>query len=259
MKLMGILNVTPDSFSDGGRWTDGDVAIRHGLAMWAEGAALLDVGGESTRPGAAVVPPEAEAARVIPVIRALAAEGCHVSVDTRRASVAAAALRAGARWINDVSAGADPDMFAVMRDAEASVLMHMRGTPATMQAQAQYQDVVTEVITELSPRLAAAEAAGVRNLYVDPGIGFAKTLDHNLSLLRALPTFTRWRPTLLGASRKSFIGVLTGQSNAAERLEGSLAVALHAARCGVMVLRVHDVAATRRALTVWAALQEPPC
>jgi dihydropteroate synthase len=259
VKLMGILNVTPDSFSDGGRYLDPAVAVDRGRALFAEGAAWVDVGGESTRPGAAPVPPEEEARRVIPVVRALAAEG-PVSVDTRRASVARAAIDAGASMINDVSGGADPAMFPVAAAAGCIlVLMHMRGEPADMMRHAVYGDVCDEVWAALDDGREAAVRAGVAagRVVLDPGIGFAKTPEHNLALLRDLPRRTAGRRVLLGASRKSFIGAITGQARPEERLEGSLAVALHARAAGVELLRVHDVAATRRALAVWDAVAPP--
>lgn len=250
MRLMGILNVTPDSFSDGGVHAD---PVAAGLRMVAEGAAWIDVGGESTRPGAAPVEEAEERARVIPVIRALADRGVSISIDTRHAGVAAAAIEAGARLVNDVSAGADPDMFAVVaRAGVPMVLMHMRGTPATMQALAAYDDVVAEVWAELDERARLARAAGITELLFDPGIGFAKRLEHNLALLRALPGD---RPVLLGVSRKRFIGELTGQDVPAERVEGSIAVAIRAREAGVAILRVHDVLATARALRVWEAVR----
>ncbi|MFN7142427.1 MAG: dihydropteroate synthase [Myxococcota bacterium] len=254
---MGILNVTPDSFSDGGRYVDHDAAVAHGLALFEEGAAWVDVGGESTRPGAAAVSPEDEAARVVPVVRALASRG-PVSVDTRRASVARAAIDVGATLINDVSGGRDPEMLPLVAAAGcAIVLMHMRGEPDTMQRLAVYDDVCAEVWGHLDARAGAARAAGVadENILLDPGIGFAKTLDHNVALLRDLPRRTSGRRVLVGASRKAFLGALTGVTRPADRLEGSLAVALHAKDAGVAVLRVHDVAATRRALAVWEALR----
>lgn len=252
MRLMGIVNVTPDSFSDGGLHFDPGVAIAHGLALAAEGAAVLDIGGESTRPGAGAVPAEEELRRVVPVIEGLRDAGVAISVDTRRAAVARAARDAGATWVNDVSGGADPAMFAAVRGL-IYVLMHTRGTPATMQRDTDYTDVCAEVWAWLAAR---AEASGLdpASVVLDPGIGFAKTADQNLALLRDLPCRTG-RPVLVGASRKSFIGAITGQAEPGLRLEGSLAVALHARDAGVAVLRVHDVAATRRALAVWDTLK----
>ena len=261
MLLMGIVNVTPDSFSDGGRL--GDAAVQHGLRLLEEGADWLDIGGESTRPGAAAVPPEEEAARVLPVIHALrhARPDAKLSIDTRRASVAAAALAAGVQMVNDVSGGADPEMLPLVARAGAEiVLMHMRGDPATMMAQTGYGNVVREVWAALVERRDAALHAGidVSRIHLDPGIGFAKTTPQNLALLHTLPEYAAQHPVLLGASRKAFLGALTGQSNPAERVEGSVAVALWAVTAGVRILRVHDVAATRRALVVWKAIREAP-
>ncbi len=226
----------------------------HGaVARLEEGAHAVDVGGESTRPGAAPVPPEEELRRVLPVVRSLAREGI-VSVDTRRASVARAVLDAGAHTINDVSGGRDPEMLPLLAKARCDViLMHMRGVPATMQEHASYVDPVREVWEELGADVARAVDAGVdpSRITWDPGLGFAKLLEHNLAILRALPAYTAERSVLVGASRKRFIGALTGQERAEDRLEGSLAVALHAAACNAAWVRVHDVAATARAFAVW--------
>lgn len=260
MKIMGILNVTPDSFSDGvdsaSRSAHGDFVTR-GLALLAEGADILDVGGESTRPGATMITESVERSRVTPVLRELRGRSPHaiLSIDTRHASVAAAAIEAGANFVNDVSAGADPDMFDVVARAGVPiVLMHMRGNPDTMQSLARYRDVCTEVWEELESRDRVAAEAGITDRWLDPGIGFAKDTEQNLEILRDLPKRRRHR-ILLGASRKAFIGRITGQSVAAERIEGSLAVALAAYDAGVGILRVHDVAATRRALAVWSGIR----
>ncbi len=254
MQVMGIVNATPDSFSDGGAY--GPVA--HALRLRAEGADWVDVGGESTRPGAAPVAPEEEERRVLPVVRALVAAGAAVSIDTRHASTAAAAIQAGARMVNDVSAGADPEMFSVTARAGAAlVLMHMRGVPATMQGLAHYDDVQVEVWRELEARRGAAVAAGCHDLWLDPGIGFAKTADQSLALLRGLRGRDNTR-VLVGASRKSMLAGYGAPSGAplppSARLEASLAVAIHCATVGVGMVRVHDVAATRRALAAWSAL-----
>jgi dihydropteroate synthase len=258
---MGILNVTPDSFSDGGLRTDSRDAIAAGLAMAADGADIVDIGGESTRPGAAVVPPDVEQDRVLPVIRALAANGLCVSVDTRNASTMRAALAAGARIVNDVSALAhDPLSAAVVAEhACPVVLMHMRGTPATMTACAVYDDVVAEVRAELSTRIDAAVQAGIRpeQIAIDPGIGFAKRPAQSRSVLQGLPDLVSLGyPVLVGLSRKSFIGALTEEPEAARRLGGSLAAGLFAALRGAAILRVHDVRETVQALRVWHALFE---
>lgn len=256
--LMGILNVTPDSFSDGGRFLDRDAALRHARRMVAEGADLLDVGGESSRPGAEPVGPAEEIARVLPVIEAIGELGVPLSIDTTKARVAEAALDAGADWINDISAlGGDPEMAPLAADRGCPVvLMHMRGTPRTMQGDTAYDDVVREVLDYLLERVDVAASAGIGRdrVLIDPGIGFGKAPGHNLSLLRAVPALVRTGlPVLVGASRKSFLGACFGQ-RPGERLEGSLAAALAAAAGGAQVVRVHDVGATRRALDVFAGI-----
>jgi dihydropteroate synthase len=258
---MGILNVTPDSFSDGGRRTDARDAIAAGLAMAAEGADIIDVGGESTRPGAAAVPPEVEQDRVVPVIRALAAEGHCVSVDTRNSATMRVALAAGARIVNDVSALAyDPLSAGVVAEHDCPVvLMHMRGEPATMHAQAIYADLVAEVRAELSIRIEAAIQAGVRReqIAVDPGIGFAKRAEHSLAALQGLPGLASLGyPILIGVSRKSFVGAISREPDADRRLGGSLAAALFAVLRGASILRVHDVQETIQAFRVWQTLFE---
>jgi dihydropteroate synthase len=260
-RLMGVVNVTPDSFADGGRFLDRAAAIAHGRALAAEGADIVDVGGESTRPGAAPAPVEDELRRVLPVVEALARDGLLVSVDTRRAAVMRAALAAGARIVNDVAALADAGALElVARAGAAVVLMHMRGEPATMQADPRYADVVGEVAAFLAARVAACRAAGIgdERLCVDPGIGFGKTVEHNLALLRGLAAL---RPPgvalLVGASRKGFVARLSAGEPPAARLPGSLAAALAAASRGADILRVHDVAATRQALAVWRAIEPP--
>jgi dihydropteroate synthase len=238
---MGVLNVTPDSFSDGGRWLDPVAAVEHGLAMVAEGADVVDVGGESTRPGAEPVDEAEERRRVVRVIEALAPH-VRVSVDTRRASVAEAAIEAGATMLNDVSAS----LHEVAAAADVSwVAMHMRGEPRTMQSEAHYDDVVREVRDYLVERAERAQSAGVREVWVDPGIGFAKTGDHNLSLLRHLDELVATGfPVLVGASRKTFIGRLTGDAPVDDRFEGSLAAATWAMAGGARMVRVHDVRPT---------------
>jgi len=247
---MGVLNVTPDSFSDGGRWTDPKAAVAHGLAMVAEGADVVDVGGESTRPGAAEVPIEEELRRVVPVIDALAPH-VRVSIDTRKREVAEAALDAGATIVNDVSAS----LYEVAAAGHAGwVAMHMRGTPLTMQQEAVYDEVVSEVREFLLHRVRLALAAGVEELWIDPGLGFAKTAEHNLALLARLEELVATRhPVLVGASRKSFIGRLTGGAPVEDRLEGSLAVAVWAMEKGAAMVRVHDVRATVQAARLVAA------
>ncbi|MBE0532059.1 MAG: dihydropteroate synthase [Rhodospirillales bacterium] len=259
--VMGIINVTPDSFSDGGEFLDAERAIAHGRRLVAEGADILDVGGESTRPGAAAVSPETETARVLPVVRALAAEGFAVSIDTRRAAVMKAALEAGARIVNDITAlEGDPRAPGVVADAAAPVvLMHMQGEPGTMQNDPRYVDAALDVFDYLRDRIAACEAAGIprRRIAVDPGIGFGKTVAHNLRILGCLELFLGLGCViLLGVSRKSFIGRLSHGEPPAERLAGSLAAALAGAARGAHILRVHDVAETRQALAVWQAIAD---
>jgi dihydropteroate synthase len=258
-RIMGVLNVTPDSFSDGGRHLDPDTAIRTGLAMAAEGADIIDVGGESTRPGAPALAPAAEQARILPVIAALATAGLRVSVDTRNAGTMEAALAAGASIVNDVSGLThDPAATAVVAaHACPVVLMHMRGTPATMNAQAVYRDVVQEVKAELATRLDAALAAGIepRQIVLDPGIGFAKLGPQSVALLRGLSELLGLGcPLLVGVSRKSFIGRLSEEPDPRRRLGGSLAAGLFAVAQGASILRVHDVRETVQSLRVWHAL-----
>ncbi|MBS0559321.1 MAG: dihydropteroate synthase, partial [Proteobacteria bacterium] len=229
--------------------------------MRAAGADIIDIGGESTRPGSVPTPPGIEQARILPVIRALAAAGALVSVDTRSAATMRAALDTGAAIVNDISGLAhDPEAAGVVARAGcAAVLMHMRGTPATMGTLARYDDVVANVADELAARLAAACAAGVRaeRIVLDPGIGFAKTGEHNIALLRGLPVLARLgRPLLVGVSRKRFIGTLTRVDTPANRLPGSLAAALFALARGAAILRVHDVAETVQALRVWRVLEQ---
>lgn len=256
---MGVVNVTPDSFSDGGAHRDAAVAIRTGLAMAEAGADIIDVGGESTRPGAPPTSPEEERARVLPVIRGLAAQGLCVSVDTRHAPTMAAALDAGAAIVNDVTALThDSDAAGVVaRRGCPVVLMHMRGTPATMNAEARYVDVALDVVAELAARIAAAERAGVvrEQIAIDPGIGFAKLAPQSVEMLRRLPELAMLGcPIVVGVSRKSFLGHLTGEADPRRRLPGSLAAGLFAVMRGAHILRVHDVAETMQALRVWQAL-----
>jgi dihydropteroate synthase len=259
--IMGILNVTPDSFSDGGRHLAPGTAIEAGLAMHEDGADLIDIGGESTRPGAAPVSPAEEQERILPVIEALASRGVAVSVDTRHAATMRAALDAGARIVNDVTALAhDPASAAVAAAARAPVvLMHMRGTPQTMMDHASYGDVAAEVTRELAARIAEAEAAGIAraSIAVDPGIGFAKHHAHNVELLDRLAILHNLGCHILaGVSRKRFIGALAGEAVADRRGPGSLAAALAALDRGASILRVHDVAATVQAVRVWRGLRE---
>ncbi|HEX5989860.1 MAG TPA: dihydropteroate synthase [Solirubrobacterales bacterium] len=257
-KLMGVVNVTPDSFSDGGLYFDPEAAVAHGRELAAAGAEILDVGGESTRPGAEAVPEDEELRRVIPVIRGSAAAGTRISVDTSKAAVAAAALDAGAEIVNDITAlRGDQEMARLCAERQATVvLMHMRGEPRTMQDDPRYGDVVAEVKAFLAGRLEAAVAAGIaeERVWLDPGIGFGKTAAHNMELLRRLGELRELgRPLVIGTSRKSFIGKVDG-SAAGERLGGTIASSVLAAAEGAEVLRVHDVAEVRQALAVATAI-----
>lgn len=256
--VMGILNVTPDSFSDGGEWFDGAAAIAHGRELVAQGAEILDVGGESTRPGAAPVGPDEELRRVVPVVERLAAEGAgRLSIDTTKVAVARAALDAGATYVNDVSALREPGMAELVAERGCDCcLMHMRGEPRTMQEDPQYGDVVDDVKAYLTARAEAAVAAGIpeARIQVDPGIGFGKTTAHNLELLRRLPEVVALGfPVVIGTSRKSFLGRITGRDDPKQRLYGTIASNVLALAAGASVFRVHDVAAVRDALAVAAA------
>ncbi len=255
VRIMGILNVTPDSFSDGGLHHSFDAAVARGEEMRAQGADILDIGGESTRPGAAPVSKEDETARVVPVIDAL---GGVVSVDTRKSTVARPAIAAGAGLINDVSALTyDADMLAAVAQSGAAVcLMHAQGDPKTMQDDPVYDNVALDIYDYLAARVAVCEAAGVPRgrIIVDPGIGFGKTQAHNLALIRNLSLFHGLGcAVLLGVSRKRFIGSVTGVELAQNRLAGSLALALEGVRQGVQMLRVHDIEETRQAIKMWQA------
>jgi len=256
--LMGVLNLTPDSFSDGGRLESPDAAVAHAERLLAEGADLLDLGAESTRPGAPPVPVEEELERLLPVLRRLRDCGRALSVDTRKPAVMRAVIGEGADLINDVTGFVDPAAVAAVRDsAVGCCVMHMRGDPLTMQRSPVYRDVVGEVRSWLADRAAALQDAGVGRdrIIVDPGIGFGKTLDHNLALLAHLDAIVGDRlPVLVGVSRKSMLGVITGRP-VDERLPGSLAAMLAAVQAGAGIVRVHDVAASRDALAVWAAIR----
>ncbi len=253
-RIMGIVNITPDSFSDGGRYLDPDAACRRAERLILEGADLLDLGGESTRPGSDPVPAEEEIARVVPVIGEIAKLGVPVSIDTSKAEVARAALEAGAVIVNDVTALGDPAMATLVAETGAGlVLMHMLGRPKTMQTDPVYADLIGEVGAFLVERRARAEAAGVERdrILLDPGIGFGKRLEHNLTLLARLPELASLgSPVLVGASRKRFLSTLTGVSEPEDRVAGSVAAAVAARMRGAAVLRVHDVAATREGLAV---------
>jgi dihydropteroate synthase len=256
---MGILNVTPDSFSDGGDHLDPAAAIAAGHRMVADGAAILDIGGETTRPGSTPTPPAEEQRRILPVIAGLRDAGVPISVDTRNAATMAAALDEGAAIVNDVSGlSHDPAAAALLaRRGCPVILMHMRGTPETMNGLAQYGDVAADIARELAATVAWAGQAGIARdqIALDPGIGFAKIGEQNIALLRGLPHLTALGfPLVVGVSRKRFIGTLTGRAAAKQRDAGSLAAGLFALRQGARILRVHDVAATVDAVRVWHAL-----
>ncbi len=262
--VMGIVNVTPDSFSDGGQWLDAQLAVRHGLELASQGATILDVGGESTRPGAEPVCEAEELRRVMPVIEGLVAAGtpARISIDTSKAPVAAAALAAGAALVNDVTAlRSDPAIAGVVAATQADVcLMHMLGEPRTMQDNPHYDDVVSEVKSFLEARMAFAVGAGIaeERILLDPGIGFGKTLEHNLELLRRLDELVAiGRPVVMGASRKSFLGRLTGRE-VDDRVAATVAVNVLAFERGARVFRVHDVGPTHDALQVVAATVRRP-
>lgn len=258
-RIMAILNVTPDSFSDGGRFATAEAAVAGAMALADAGADLLDIGGESTRPGAVPVPPVEEAARVAPVIRAVAERWTGpISIDTRNAEVAARAAEAGAGLINDVSGLTHDEGMAEVaaRTGLPVCLMHAQGDPQTMQEAPRYDDVLLDVYDHLAERVAAAEAAGIarERIVVDPGIGFGKTLEHNLALLEGMSLFHGLGcPILLGASRKRFVGTLGDAPEARDRMPGSVAVALAGLAQGVQIIRVHDMGATRQAVACWRA------
>ena len=260
--IMGIVNVTPDSFADGGRYLDPATAVRHARALAAEGADLLDVGAESTRPGSPGVAVGEERGRLLPVLeRLLDGPPCPVSVDTSKPDVAEAALALGAHMVNDITALTDGLELAQVCAAHGAALavMHMQGTPRTMQANPRYDDLLGEVRARLETAVATAEAAGVATdaICVDPGIGFGKTVDHNLTLLKRLDAFrSLGKPILVGPSRKSFIGALLDQVPPADRLEGTLAACVLAVAAGAHIVRVHDVAAVRRAVRVAEAIRD---
>jgi len=255
--VMGVVNVTPDSFSDGGAWLDPVAAIEHGRELAAQGAQILDIGGESTRPGAEPVSESEELRRVVPVLEGLTGVAARLSIDTSKAAVAAAAIAAGATIVNDVTAlRGDPQMAALVAQRGCEVcLMHMRGEPRTMQHDPRYDDVVDDVRAFLAQRLAFAVAAGIaeRRIWLDPGIGFGKTIDHNLELLSRLDEIVALgRPVVVGTSRKSFLGTITGRG-AGDRVPGTIATNVLALARGARVFRVHDVAPARDALLVAAA------
>lgn len=261
VRIMGIVNVTSDSFYEGSRTADTAAAVARGVRMLEEGADIIDVGGESTRPGAVPIAEDEETARVVPVVDALRREGALVSVDTRNGSVMRAALDAGARIVNDITAfSKDPSALKLVAERNAAVvLMHMQGNPLDMQKAPQYANAPREVRDWLAGRFAAARAAGIDadNIAVDPGIGFGKTAQHNLQILEHLSLYRDVGCALLiGASRKSFIAKVSAGEQASERLPGSLAAALAAVARGTHILRVHDVAETHQALAVWNAIAQ---
>jgi dihydropteroate synthase len=258
--VMGILNVTPDSFSDGGRFLDHERAVEHGLRMVGEGADLLDVGGESTRPGSEAVPVDEELARVLPVLKRLVAEvDVPISIDTRKADVAAPALDAGASIVNDVSGARDRRMFDTVRSSEAGmVLMHMLGEPKTMQVEPRYVDVVREVHEYLAERIQAAEAAGIDRdrIAADPGLGFGKTSGQSMELMRSIDAFLDLGvPIVVGPSRKSFIGAALGDAPVDQRLEGTAGAVAWLAGRGAHILRVHDVGTMVKVVSVVDAIR----
>ncbi len=259
--IMGILNVTPDSFSDGGEFLSVTRALEHARRMLEAGAAIIDVGGESTRPGASSVPVEEEQARTVPVVRALVEElGAVVSIDTSKPEVMRAAVEAGAELINDVNALRAPGALEAAAESGVAVcLMHMQGTPRDMQQDPRYRDVVAEVQAFLRERASACLEAGIpaESIILDPGFGFGKRLEHNLTLFRRLSELAAiGYPLLVGVSRKSMVGALTGQDDPRRRVYGSVALALLAVQRGASILRVHDVAATREVLACWEAIEE---
>jgi dihydropteroate synthase len=257
-RIMGVLNVTPDSFSDGGEWFELDAAIAHGRELVASGAAIVDVGGESTRPGSVPVGEQEELRRIVPVIAGLRDSGAQISVDTYKRGVAEAALAAGATYVNDVTAfRAEPDLAGLVADAGCDCcLMHMLGVPRTMQVEPRYDDVVSEVKAFLEERLAHAVGAGIaeERVHLDPGIGFGKTIEHNLELLRRLDELAALgQPLVVGTSRKSFLARITGRDDPGQRVIGTVATNVLALERGATVFRVHDVSETRDALAVAAA------
>jgi len=261
--IMGVLNCTPDSFSDGGEFLDTSAAIARGLSMWESGAAIIDVGGESTRPGSKPVAADEELSRVIPVVEALAAQGCQVSIDTMKAEVMRQAIAAGAVMVNDVSALREPGSLGVVAAADVDVcLMHMQGTPESMQEKPQYEDVLSEVRHFFEQRLEACRRAGIdeSRILLDPGIGFGKRLEDNLALIRGIGEIKRQfaMPVLLGVSRKSFLGVLTGAPVEEREIETAVAGGFGIA-AGADMLRVHDVELQKKAVRVASALAASVC
>lgn len=255
--IMGVLNVTPDSFSDGGQFIDPSLAVQRAKQMINEGADIIDIGGESSRPGSQAISVEEELKRVLPVITTLAKEITNpISIDTKKPEVAKACLEAGATIVNDISGLSDNAMAKIAAEHNATVvIMHMQGTPESMQEKPEYTSVIDEISDFFKERIAVAKEAGVQNIILDPGIGFGKKLEHNLEILCRLDEFkTLDCPILIGTSRKSFIGTLTGQENAAERIEGTIASNTIAIMNGANIIRVHDVLEAKRALQVTDAI-----
>ncbi len=260
--IMGIVNVTPDSFSDGGQYSSAEKAIAHGLKLLEEGADILDIGGESTRPNADIIAVEEEISRVIPVIKGLAGKAPFISIDSRNAKTIKAAIDAGANIINDISAlKHDPLSIDIVADSGLPVcLMHMRGNPQNMQDAPVYNDVIDEILSFFDKRLSQCARRNIDSsrVIIDPGIGFGKTLEHNLSIIKNINKFQRFGcPVLLGASRKSFVGVICHEDNPQNRIAGSLATAIYGAyQGGVQILRVHDIKETRQSLAVYSAISK---
>lgn len=255
--IMGVLNVTPDSFSDGGQFIDPDLAVQRAKEMISEGADIIDVGGESSRPGSVAISVKEELQRVLPVVTQLAKEiSVPISIDTKKPEVAKACLEVGATIVNDISGLSDNAMAHIAAEHNASVvIMHMQGSPESMQNKPEYDNVIDEISYFFKKRIAVAEKAGIKSIILDPGIGFGKTLEHNLEILRRLNEFTSFDyPILIGTSRKSFIGALTGQENAHERIEGTIASNAIAIMNGAKIIRVHDVLEAKRALQVTEAI-----
>lgn len=257
--IVGVLNVTPDSFSDGGEHLQAERAIAHAHTLMTAGARMIDIGGESTRPGAEPLPPGEEQRRVIPVIEALADTGYIISIDTRNAATARAAIAAGAHFVNDIAGFRDPAMQDVIADTgSAAIIMHMQGDPTTMQDNPTYDDVVAEVSEYLAAQAMRLSDLGAASVIIDPGIGFGKLLSHNLALLRAVPELATIAPVLVGASRKSFINRITPAPTAAERVAGTLAAHDVAVAGGAALIRAHDVFEHTQYFAVRRALEETP-
>lgn len=255
IQICGILNLTPDSFYDGGRFATDDMVIQRAIELEAEGADIIDIGAESSRPGSRPISEDAEMARLAVVPKIRDAVNCELSLDTTKPAVAKWGLSHGISIINDITGLTNPGMRDVIQGSDAGVIiMHMRNTPIDMQANPVYGDVVSDVADALAKGVAAAKSVGIQRIWVDPGIGFGKTVAHNCALIRAIPTLGRLSPVCIGVSRKSFIGELTGAA-VSDRLPGTIAATIMAAQYGVQMVRVHDVMATRQAISVWNAVR----